>query len=87
MAQGMHAGRALRDATWRQTRNPKDMNADLGQGWNDEIVTRASEWLTPADVAAYREMPAFENVAALPRRERAGARVRAQRRDGQPEHV
>jgi conjugative relaxase-like TrwC/TraI family protein len=66
VAQGMHAGRALRDATWRQTRNPKDMNADLGQTWNDEIVTRSSEWLTPADVAAYREMPAFENVASFP---------------------
>jgi conjugative relaxase-like TrwC/TraI family protein len=66
VAQGMHAGRALRDATWRQTRNPKDMTADLGQGWSDEIVTRASEWLTPADVAAYREMPGFENVERFP---------------------
>ena len=87
VAQGMHAGRALRDATWRQTRNPKDMTADLGQAWSDEIVTRASEWLTPADVAAYREMPAFENVASFPVAERAGPRVRAQRRDGEPEHV
>ncbi|MGH2896559.1 MAG: AAA family ATPase, partial [Solirubrobacteraceae bacterium] len=66
VAQGMHSGRALRVATWRQTRNPKDMNADLGQTWSDEIVTRASEWLTPADIAAYREMPAFENVAQFP---------------------
>jgi conjugative relaxase-like TrwC/TraI family protein len=66
VAQGMHAGRALRDATWRQTRNPKDMTADLGQAWSDEIVTRSSEWLTPADVAAYHEMPAFENVERFP---------------------
>ena len=81
------AARALRDATWRQTRNPKDMTADLGQAWSDEIVTRSSEWLTPADVAAYREMPAFENVERFPVQQRAGARVWAQRRDRQPEHV
>ncbi len=66
VAQGMHAGRALRDATWRQTRNPKDMNADLGQAWSDEIVSRSSEWLTPADLEAYREMPAFESTERLP---------------------
>ena len=66
VAQGMHAGRALRDATWRQTRNPKDMNADLGQAWSDEIVLRSSEWLTPADVEAYREMPAFESTERFP---------------------
>ncbi len=62
VAQGMQSGRALRDAMWRQTRNPKDKNADLGQAWSDEIVARASEWLTPEDLAAYREMPAFENT-------------------------
>ena len=74
VAQGMHAGRALRDATWRQTRNPKDMTADLGQGWSDEIVTRASEWLTPADVAGYREMPAVGQTEEFPR-ERVQARA------------
>ena len=42
------------------------MTADLGQAWSDEIVTRSSEWLTPADVAAYREMPAFENTQSFP---------------------
>lgn len=66
VAQGMSRGRALRDATWRQTRNPKDMTADLGQAWSDEIVVRSSEWLTPADVAAYREMPVFENTQSFP---------------------
>ena len=36
------------------------------QTWNDEIVTCSSEWLTPADVAAYREVPAFENTESFP---------------------
>jgi len=66
VAQGMNGGRALRDATWRQTRNPKDMNGDLGEAWSDEIVLRASEWLTPEDVAGYREMLGFENTQAFP---------------------
>jgi conjugative relaxase-like TrwC/TraI family protein len=63
---GMRVTRALHAQNWRQTRNPKDMSAHLGQAWSDEIVLRSREWLTPDDVAAYREMPAFESTERFP---------------------
>ena len=71
---GIQVTRAMHAHNWRQTRYPKDMTADLGQAWSDEIVARSSEWLTPADVAAYREMPAFENTTRF---DVAGVQARA----------
>lgn len=65
VAAGMHAGPALREQLWRQTRNPKDMGAELGESWRDGIIARASEWLTPEDVAAMRGLPAFENTQGI----------------------
>ena len=65
VAEGMHAGRRLRDAMWAQTRDPKGMTAELGDDWNAAIIARASEWLTPEDVEAMREMPAFENTQPI----------------------
>jgi conjugative relaxase-like TrwC/TraI family protein len=62
MAMAGMGDRARRQYATLRTRKSKIEGQFDEESWNADVVARAGEWLTREDLAAYREMPAFENT-------------------------